>query len=344
MKEKGGLVISLDFELNWGIHDVFTKGEYDENIRGVREVIPRLLKLFKRYEIHATWATVGFLYAKNKQELLAALPKEYPIYHRTELSPYPTIQTIGENEETDCYHYGASLIKQIEQTPYQEIGTHTFSHYYCLEPGQTVRQFQADIESAMTIAKQHGHHIQSIVFPRNQVNEDYLRICKKAKIRTYRGNEPHWMYTPRKFNKGLHLNRLLKCGDSYLNLSGHHVYKLQNLQMEPLVNIPSSAFLRPYHPNLQWLEPLRFKRILNSMRKAAKEKAIYHLWWHPHNMGKNTDQNFEMLERILEEYAKLKQSEQFTSYSMGEVADLVEEMNASTSCVSRQQFVLEGNV
>ena len=50
----GGLVISLDFELNWNGHD---KG----NILGVREVLPKIVVLFEKYEIHATWATQLFL-------------------------------------------------------------------------------------------------------------------------------------------------------------------------------------------------------------------------------------------------------------------------------------------
>ena len=40
--------ISLDFELFWGVHDVFTKDEYGNNILGARKAIPKILKLFKQ--------------------------------------------------------------------------------------------------------------------------------------------------------------------------------------------------------------------------------------------------------------------------------------------------------
>ncbi len=61
MSKHGTLVISLDFELNWGVHDVFTQEQYGENILGAREAIPKILDLFMEYDIHATWATVGML-------------------------------------------------------------------------------------------------------------------------------------------------------------------------------------------------------------------------------------------------------------------------------------------
>jgi hypothetical protein len=63
----GIFVISLDFELFWGVWDVTTKDKYGENILGVKQAIPSMLSLFEQYNVKATFATVGFLFAKNKQ-------------------------------------------------------------------------------------------------------------------------------------------------------------------------------------------------------------------------------------------------------------------------------------
>src|SRR5262245_13071649 len=58
----GALVISLDFELHWGVRDKRpVDGSYRENLLGAREAIPRMLDLFEEFGIAATWATVGFL-------------------------------------------------------------------------------------------------------------------------------------------------------------------------------------------------------------------------------------------------------------------------------------------
>jgi peptidoglycan/xylan/chitin deacetylase (PgdA/CDA1 family) len=61
--ETGLFVLSLDFELLWGVRDKRMIESYGENIRGVRQVIPGLLRLFSQYGIHATFATVGFYFA-----------------------------------------------------------------------------------------------------------------------------------------------------------------------------------------------------------------------------------------------------------------------------------------
>src|SRR5713226_8091072 len=62
----GAFVISLDFELLWGVRDNRTIADYGANILGGREVIPALLDLFAERNIACTWATVGLLFfAKN---------------------------------------------------------------------------------------------------------------------------------------------------------------------------------------------------------------------------------------------------------------------------------------
>ena len=54
-KNTAALVISLDFELFWGVRDVATLENYGRNLLGARSVVPALLKLFHQYQVHATW-------------------------------------------------------------------------------------------------------------------------------------------------------------------------------------------------------------------------------------------------------------------------------------------------
>ena len=70
----GALVISLDFELHWGVRDSRTLDSYRANLLGVRQAIPAMLELFAARGIHATWATVGILFCRNKKELEDTLP------------------------------------------------------------------------------------------------------------------------------------------------------------------------------------------------------------------------------------------------------------------------------
>ena len=42
----GAFVISLDFELFWGVRDSKSLADYGANILGVRQAIPAMLELF----------------------------------------------------------------------------------------------------------------------------------------------------------------------------------------------------------------------------------------------------------------------------------------------------------
>lgn len=317
----GKFVISLDFELYWGTRDSRSIEQYGENIRGVHQVIPRLLATFSNHKIKATFATVGFLFFERKQDLLLNLPDRLPNYINKKLSPYTGhFDTIGENVETDPYHFAPTLIKLIQQYPEQEIGTHTFSHYYCLEEGQIIDDFTADIRKAQDIATKYGIKLTSIVFPRNQFNNKYLQVCKNNDIICYRGNEHSWLYEARNGTNESLFRRALRLVDAYINISGHNCYSDNYLKSKELTDIPSSRFLRPYSSDVKIFDMFKLKRIKSGMTYAAKQKLTYHLWWHPHNFGINQDQNFSFLERILEHYQMLNSRFNFQSYTMTELA------------------------
>lgn len=315
MSFHGNFTISLDFELYWGMRDVQTLESYQEHIRNVHFVIPKLLELFMKYEIHATWAIVGFLFLKDKDELLKKFPSEIPAYTNKQFDPYDYIK---KNDLLKEYHFAPECIELIKKTPYQEIGTHTFSHYYTLEEGQTYQQFKRDLESAISIQSSTGQKCRSIVFPRNQYNTEHLKIIKSLDINFYRGNPIYWLYKPRQLNKEYVWFRLIRLADAYINISGHNTFTTETTNQNGPVNIPASRFLRPYTPRLKRMENLRFRRIQRSMFYAAKYNKNYHLWWHPHNFGKNLEENLLFLERILKLFQTLNIQFGFSSKSMGE--------------------------
>src|SRR5213595_224340 len=124
---QSALVISLDLELAWGVRDHLPIARYRKNLLGVRQAIPAILRLFQQYEIHATWAAVGLLFAETREELFASLPAHRPQYDHPRLSPYPDLEHLRANEAEEPCYFGASLLRQIAATPHQEIGSHSFS-------------------------------------------------------------------------------------------------------------------------------------------------------------------------------------------------------------------------
>jgi peptidoglycan/xylan/chitin deacetylase (PgdA/CDA1 family) len=328
-KKTGYFVISLDFELFWGMSDVTTLSEYGENVCGERTAIPRMLELFIEYGIHATWATVGMLMARDKNELLSVLPREEkrPHYSDKHLSSYYHMEhdQIGANEHDDPYHFGPSLVSLILSTPHQELANHTFSHYYCMDGDQKLEDtLGADLDAHARITDTYRTRTQSIIFPRNQVTDIALRSAHAHGMRAYRGNENHFLYRSRDSENRSYLTRALRLIDHYINISGYHTYPLPTRSESTLINIPASRFLRPFMKPLAWLEPIRMRRIKNAMTHAAKNGEVFHLWWHPHNFGVDQDQNFKNLTEILEHYRQLNARYNIQSTSMGEITTLVD--------------------
>lgn len=317
---EGTLIVSLDFELFWGMQDCSTLDEYGDNILGGRKAVPRMLDLFKKYGIHATWATVGLLFAEDKEEIVkfSPLDKDLPTYVEEALSAYKYINGIGKNENEEPYYYGLSLINQISKVEGQEIASHTFSHYYCREAGQTVEQFEADIIAAKKIAEQKGYNLQSVVLPRNQCEPEYTQVLAKLGFLTYRDEENDWIHEKIKFRP---LMRVLRLMDVYLPLTGYGGYipKVEN----GIVNLVGSRMYKPFFKPLGFLEKLKIHRIKRQMCYAAKNGLTFHLWWHPHNVGSHTEFHMKQLEEILVYYDKLKQKYNMRSLNMKEAAQEV---------------------
>ena len=316
----GKMIISLDFELFWGFLEEMQLEDYQENILGGRAAIPRLLKLFEKYDIHATWAAVGFLFAENYQELETYFPEIRPTYSKEGLSPYDYFAKIGTDEATAPCFYAPSLIRLIGQTPGQEIGSHTFSHYYCREKGQTLQQFAADLAAARKIAADKGYDVTSLILPRNQCEPEYTRIIREQGFTAFRDEEDDWIHARIKFFPLLRLLRLL---DVYLPLTGQGVWPAR--KESGVWNFVGSGMYKPIRPALQFLEGLKMRRIKKRMLCAAKKGLVFHLWWHPHNIGVMTDQYLAQLEEIFAYYQELKECYGMESLNMREAAQRMEQ-------------------
>lgn len=86
------------------------------------------------------------------------------------------------------------MIDLISKYDGQEIGSHTFSHYYAREDGQNIDEFSADINSAKNIAENKGYEVNTLVFPRNQSLDSYEKVIKSNKFIAYRGEEKDWIH------------------------------------------------------------------------------------------------------------------------------------------------------
>lgn len=319
--KKSALVISLDFELLWGIFDKVGVGYKPEYFANTRKIIPLMLEKFASAGIEATWATVGMLFAENEEEWKAYRPEYLPSYRNKEYSAYEWVKKNGIRPEV---HFAPELIRLILQTPGQELASHSFAHYYTLMRGQSPEQFREDLKATQKIAgDKFGQRLSSLVFPRNHLNELYLKICLEEGYTDVRGNPKNWFWQETQYENLS--KKLFRSADCFLPMGERTSFSGDEMVLipdEPLI-IPASRILRPFYKNNFFMNTLRIKRIKAEMSYAAKNQEVYHLWWHPHNFGNDPVGAMLELDEIISHFLMLKSKYGMESLSMKGVGDMV---------------------
>jgi len=316
LDSKAALVISLDFELHWGVRDIAPLDAIERRrLLKAREMVSKILSLFREYDVHATWATVGMLFAGSRDEAEFFRPAVLPNYANASLNPYQ--EHLGLSEEDDPFHFAPSLIREIDATPGQEIASHSFSHYYCLEAGQNATAFAADIQSAVSIAAVSGHQIKSYVFARNQVNADYLPLLFEQGITVYRGVSGLEPYKAVDFQQQRRLrHRAARLLDSLVDVYGPQSVDWPS-EGRPACLEPS-RYMQRCRTFLVPFRALAVRRMIGQMQSAARQRRIFHIWWHPEDFTTGGDLNLSVLRQVLEAFHELRQRNLMTSLSMAE--------------------------
>lgn len=320
----GAFVISLDFELLWGLLDLENPMKYEKAIDGGRKAVYQMLELFQSYNIHATWGIVGLMTRNSIEECMAHQPNVLPCYTQPQMSAYTHLSQLSNYSPKLLF--ASDIIKHIAMIPFQEIGSHTYSHYYCLEDGQNRDSFRSELNMARNVTCQYNKGLRSIILPRNQFNPLYADILKESGFKNYRGTEKTWFYTAcdRKRQKSI-IRRSARILDNYLNIAGYHCYDYSEVKdVYGLNNLRSSRYFRPYSERLSFLEPLRMRRIKNQVKYAAINNKIFHMWWHPYSIGNHTAENISILEEIMLYYQDMHKRYNMNSYNMGELGEMLE--------------------
>ena len=318
----GALVISLDFELYWGMRDVVSEQAFLERAQGTRDAVKGMLCIFQEFQINATWATVGLLALDGLDQLAKYQPRLKPNYENELLNNYREFGLLDESTVGKLY-FAPELVGEIASTPGQEIGSHTFSHYYTNEAGQTYDSFIADLEASSDVWGKYGLRPRAIVFPRNQINTRYLAACADHGYTVYRGNPASRIYDADFRYHRSPFMRAFRLVDGIVNMSGHHLSmaKFVDVEGRKIVNVPASRFLRPCGREFSNSDRAKVGRIKAGMLSAARRDKLYHLWWHPHNFGSFPETNLKMLREILVYFRELENRYSFRSYSMTQAAN-----------------------
>ncbi|MFN3802366.1 polysaccharide deacetylase family protein [Belliella pelovolcani] len=311
-------IISLDFELHWGRFDKYDLETYQKYyLNTIKQVVPRILECFEQYDIRASWATVGMLLAENEEEWIQFSPAIKPIYTDSKFSPYSWNNSYKNKKLHGLF--APDLVRQIVNLKTQELASHTFSHYYSCEKGQSSEAFMADLQAARNIAyHKFGVLPKSLVFPRNQYNQHVLEIAQNSGFETFRSNPKDWFW--QNTQQETMLKKIFRTGDTLVSLSDNFLFDIPVHNPERILPIPASRLLRPFR-NVVFLHEIRVEKIKKELTIAAQSNKAYHLWWHPHNFGHYPKENLYHLEQILEHFKTLKEKYGMQSMTMYDCKD-----------------------
>ncbi|WP_350340021.1 hypothetical protein [Paraflavitalea speifideaquila] len=195
---------------------------------------------------------MGSLFAKDQLQWEQLRPAIEPRYSVEKYSAYQYAMQQTLPAQYHWAHFAPGIIQAILQYPGQELGSHTFSHYYCLEQQQEPRAFEADLQAAQKAAALFNSKLTSLVFPRNQFNPAYLKTCYEQGITTIRSNPANWFWSP-VTNKGSGLVRkLVRTADAYIQVgaqrTSYPVSTIKKYRASPF-NYPPAASYVPGGPN-----------------------------------------------------------------------------------------------
>lgn len=310
--KQGVFIFSLDTELAWGSVYRGHLAQREVLFKQTRSCITRLLALFEKYQIHATWAVVGHLFLDHCEPVNGI---KHPEIIRPKYSWFPDDWFLPDpcsNFEYAPFWYGRDIVQQILDCKVkQEIGCHSFSHISAKDPGCSRACFDSEISACQAEAKKLGITLESFVYPGNKIN--YLNVLSEHGFLTYRGFAPdNWNRWPRILTK------------LYFQL--RYFYPIPPPLVLPIEengiwNLPMSYYYPTTYPWKRLVQGMsRVYTVKQSLKRAAKKRRMFHLWFHPFELARNPDKIFREMESIFVTVCSLREKGLLENPTMRELA------------------------
>lgn len=278
----GTFILSLDTEIAWGTYT--DPGARASAFDAYPSLIRRLIRQLDIFEVSATWAVVGhLLLAPDERSDLTDM--QYSFAATTEQ------QRIANGPPN--WYYGRWLIDAIRstRTP-QDIGSHTMTHLLADDPAVTREMFAAQLAAVTRTHAAVGlPPPRAFVYPQNRIA--HTDLLAEHGFTSYRGRERS-AYTrlPRPLRRPAHLlHRALALPPP--------TYAPADCHDGRLVNLPASQFLMSYDGVRRHIPTAaRVRQARLGIQRAIQRDEIYHLWFHPFNLGSD-DAMLDALTQIL---------------------------------------------
>jgi peptidoglycan/xylan/chitin deacetylase (PgdA/CDA1 family) len=327
--DRAVFVISVDTELAWNsLHypSIPPETVSTERAGAERRIVEGLLQLFAKHDIKATWAVVGHLFLGECRREGGVVHPEivrpgYRWLDRDWFDPDP-----GADLATEPMWYGTDIVDMIKNaTPTQEIGSHSFSHLIVGDPDCSEEAFRSDLVACREVARETGVELRSFVYPRNTIG--HLDVLPEQGFRAYRGLRPAAFA-----DRGNGVRRLMRALDKVTPLEG------SNVLPEPvgaLWNIPATNLFAPFDRARYMPLSVWGWQQSRRLRHAARNRGLFHLWFHPHNLLDEPETALGTLEKILVTANELRGHGQLDNLTMTDLSDRLESSEPEQTAASR---------
>ena len=282
---RGAFTVSIDLELLWGVWDHVHAADAEACRRLEREIVSRLLALFRSHELPATWAVVARLLDDRRG-------------------------FDGLRGAPSCW-YAPDLVEAVRADVVDhEIATHSFGHIYFGESDAAA--VRADLEAARDVHAAHGLPFRSLVFPRNQVA--HLDIVADVGIKVIRTQDAGALQAVSRIAP--RLRPVVNLGDKALPTAPPVVLPVH--REHGLVELPSSLLLLGRNGVRRVVTPASMRAKLRAgLHRAVDEARLFHLWFHPSNFYTDLDGQLALLDGVLAEAAALVRQGRLDVLPMG---------------------------
>lgn len=284
-------LFTLDCELGWG--EPNPPDERWDSLRSDpsagRDLYLRILDIFRKHDIPATWAFVGHLFFDE-----CTVDCHYNSDHISKYDPYT-------DRETSPLYYGDDLVAMVQDDEIEhEIAGHSFSHSMYSE--LTKEEARQDLQALVDVAETNGYELKSFVFPSNQVA--HTELLTDHGFSVYRGHMQETSYT---YKSGF---RALLTNPGAFLITPPTTPITDNYGA---IRLPTSRLLR----DKRWwfLQPRRLRRGVASM---SSDQHI-HFTIHPHNFL-DSKHLFRTFDSVLSIIADLRDQGQIEAITMGDLA------------------------
>jgi peptidoglycan/xylan/chitin deacetylase (PgdA/CDA1 family) len=306
---KGVCVVSIDTELAWGEahrRDGPSVHRYDRE----REVIGEILGVLVRHRIPATWAVVGHLFL-DRCDRSAGRP--HPEVVRPDFAwldgDWFDVDPCSSRAEAPDY-YAPDVVAAIRACPVrQEIGCHSFAHVMAGEPGCSREAFLSDLVACRAAAGDEPP--RAFVYPRNSLG--HVDALAAAGFTAYRGRPPVPFA-----DRPAPVRRVLRLVDLVRPLAGSAVRPARHAS--GVWDVPQTFLLAPATRRGRLPVGLWARRPKARLRQAARERSLFHLWFHPYNVTADPPRALAALDAVCAEAARLREAGRLDVLTMGGVA------------------------